>query len=266
MKRLTLLLLIFSLIAPGTAIARPSERRAIWQPTPGTTWQIQLTGQINTNFNVQVYDIDLFETPKTTITALKAQGRRVICYFSAGSFEDWRPDADKFPDRVIGDPLDDWPGEYWLDIRRLAVLKPIMTARLDLAVRKGCDAVDPDNVDAYANTSGFPITANDQLVYNRWIAQAAHARGLAVGLKNDIEQINQLVSYFNFAVNEECFQYRECARLNPFIQAGKAVFSIEYRGDPAEICPVANNRRYSLLFKPMNLSARVIAACWNFSP
>lgn len=42
-----------------------------------------------------------------------------------------------------------------------------MQARLDLAVQKGCDGVEPDNVDGYQNNSGFPLTAQDQLAYNR---------------------------------------------------------------------------------------------------
>lgn len=53
----------------------------------------------------------------------------MICYFSAGSWEDWRPDAGQFPDSVKGNNLEDWPGEKWLDIRQIDVLAPIMGAR-----------------------------------------------------------------------------------------------------------------------------------------
>ena len=147
-----------------------------------------LPGNIDTSFNVQMYDIDLFDTPKSTIDTLHGQGRVVICYFSAGSWEDWRPDAADFPANVKGNS-NGWPGEKWLDIRNIAALSPIMQARLDLAVDKGCDGVEPDNVDGYNNKTGFPLTGNDQLTYNRWLADQAHARGLSVGLKNDVEQV-----------------------------------------------------------------------------
>ena len=127
------------LLLAGTVIpARAQDDDcAIWQPEPGTPWQWQLSGEIDTTFDVQMVDIDLFDTPVETIDALKAEGRVVICYFSAGSHEDWRPDAGDFPTAVIGHPLDDWPGEHWLDISQLETLQPIMVARLDLAVEKG---------------------------------------------------------------------------------------------------------------------------------
>src|SRR6185369_11730450 len=126
-----------------------------------------------------VYDIDLFDTPAATIAALKSTGRHVICYFSAGSYEDWRPDAASFPAAALGRALDGWPGERWLDTRADGV-RAVMRARLDLARSKGCDAVDPDNVDGYTNGPGFPLTATTQLDYDRFLASEAHARGLAV--------------------------------------------------------------------------------------
>jgi hypothetical protein len=230
-----------------------------WLPSPGTSWQIQYTGTLNTALNVQVYNIDLFDTPKSVIANLHAQGKRVICYFSGGSYEDWRPDAGTFPEIVLGKKLDDWPGERWLDIRQRRVLLPIMKARMDLAVKKGCDAVDPDNMDGYANQTGFPLTAADQLAYNKAIAKAAHARGLAVGLKNDLDQIQALVGYFDFAVNEQCFQYEECGLLLPFIQAGKPVFGIEYILPTNKFCPKANRMNFDFLKKKLNLNAWRVA-------
>ena len=52
-----------------------------WKPTPLTNWTWQLQGKINTAKNVVMYDIDLFDTPVATITALKKAGKKVICYF-----------------------------------------------------------------------------------------------------------------------------------------------------------------------------------------
>ena len=169
---------------------------AVWQPTPNTSWQWQLTGEIDTSYDVDMYDIDLFDVPQGVMDELHGDGRIVICYFSAGSYEEWRPDAGDFPDEVLGEPLDDWPGERWLDIRRIDLLGTIMTARMDLAVQKGCDGVEPDNVDGYANDSGFPLTAEDQLTYNIWLSTEAHQRGLSIGLKNDLDQILELLPIF----------------------------------------------------------------------
>jgi hypothetical protein len=82
---------------------------------------------------------------------------------------------------------------------------------------KGFDAVEPDLVEGYGNETGFPLTARDQLRYNRMVADLAHESGLSVGLKNDLPQIPQLLGDFDFAVNEECAQYDECGQLTPFI-------------------------------------------------
>jgi hypothetical protein len=227
---------------------------AIWQPAPGTSWQWQLTGRIDTSVDVDMYDIDLFDTSKSTIDTLHAQGRVVICYFSAGSWEDWRPDAGDFPASVKGNS-NGWPGENWLDISNLSVLSPIMRARLDLAVEKGCDGVEPDNVDGYTNRTGFPLTASHQATYNRWLADQAHARGLSIGLKNDLEQAAQLEPYFDWALNEQCFEYNECNLLLPFVQAGKAVFGVEYTGSLASFCPQANSMDFDWLKKTEDLDA-----------
>ena len=226
-----------------------------WKPTPGTSWQIQLQGKINTSYAVQMYVIDLFDAPQAVIDNLHGRGIKVICYFSAGSFEDWRSDANAFPPDVLGSPLADWPGERWLDIRRVDVLGPIMAARLDLAKSKRCDGVDLDNVDGYSNPSGFPLQAEEQLYYNQWLAQNAHSRGLAVGLKNDLGQIEQLVADFDFAVNEQCAQYQECNLLTPFIAANKAVFQIEYQGNKTKVCRAANAMNVDALYKRLDLKA-----------
>lgn len=231
----------------------------IWQPAPGTSWQWQLSGNIDTSIDAQMYDIDLFDTPQAVIDELHGNGRTVICYFSAGSWEDWRDDAADFPPSVLGSPLEGWPGEKWLDIRQIDVLAPIMGVRLDTAVSKQCDGVEPDNVDGYNNNTGFPLTSQDQLAYNRWLAVEAHARGLSIGLKNDLDQIPDLVDQFDWALNEQCYQYDECDLLLPFVQAGKAVFGVEYEGNPTEFCPYFNNLNFDWLQKNWDLDAWRIA-------
>ena len=233
----------------------------VWKPVPMTTWQWQLTGTVDQSFNVQAYDIDLFDNNASVISSLHSKGRKVICYLSAGTWEDWRPDAGQFPASVKGSG-NGWPGEKWLDIRQINTLGPIMEARMDLAVQRGCDAIEPDNIDGYANSSGFPLTGNDQLAYNRFLADAAHQRGLSIGLKNDLDQVPSLVNDFDWALNEQCNQYNECNMLVPFINAGKAVFNAEYSGDTATFCPKMNNMKISSIKKGLNLDAPM-TPCWN---
>jgi hypothetical protein len=238
---------------PGALLAQSP----LWQPAPGTTWQIQFTGlPIETSFSVAMYDIDMFDSDASLVASLHAQGRQVVCYISAGSWEDWRPDANQFPPSVLGNDYAGWPGEKWLDIRQLDLLAPIMRARLDLCQAKGFDGVDPDNLDGYQNITGFPLTYQDQLTYNRWLADEAHARGLAIGLKNDPDQVNDLLNYFDWALTESCFEQNWCNQVLPFIQAGKAVFAIEYTDTgmtTGQFCPQANALGISGILKHRNL-------------
>jgi hypothetical protein len=114
----------------------------------GQTFQIVLDRVPDLNYSLvpdaQVWDIDLFDAPISTISGLKAQGKVVVCYFSAGTYEDWRSDANLFQQQDLGKSLGMWPGEYWLDTRSTGV-RSIMAKRIQLAVSKGCDAIDPDN-------------------------------------------------------------------------------------------------------------------------
>lgn len=239
---------------PSTTSPLAQAQTNIWKPKGKISWQWQLTTPVDQTVAASVYDIDLFDNDAKTVAALHAAGRKTICYISVGTWEDWRPDAAKFPDSVKG-RSNGWQGEKWLDIRQMNVLGPIMEARLDLCKAKGFDAVEPDNVDGYSNVTGFPLTYWDQLNYNRFIANAAHARGLSVGLKNDLDQILDLVSSFDWALSEQCFQYNECDALIPFISAGKAVFEVEYEGATNNFCPTANAIGLSSMKKRLTLDA-----------
>ena len=145
---------------------------------PGLRWQYQLQGAANVDVcatpasaSVQgnspcvrpdVYVIDLYaadgSTPNTTaVKQIHARHAQAVCYVDAGSWEDWRPDAAKFPKRLLGKG-NGWPGERWLDIRATGVLLPIMDARVQKCAKAGFDAVDFDDVEGYANKTGFPLT------------------------------------------------------------------------------------------------------------
>jgi hypothetical protein len=239
--------------APTTGSPAP-PRSAIWQPRPGLTWQWQLTEPVDTGVQAQVYDIDGTENSAAVVATLHAAGRKVICYVNAGAYEDFRPDAAAFPKSVLGES-DGWPGERWLDIRQLSALEPIMAARFAACAAKGFDAIEADNVDGYENGTGFPLTAADQLAYNRMLAALAHADGLAIGLKNDVDQVADLLPYFDFAIDEQCAEYDECSELVPFIKADKAVFHVEYNLTTAQFCPQTVALGFSSMRKNLALDA-----------
>lgn len=202
-----------------------------------------------------MYMLDMFGTDASVISALHARGVKVICYIDGGSWESYTPDAASFPASILGKVVGGWPQERFLDIRSKDLLWPLMRARLDLAKQKGCDGLYHDWADSYQNDTGFPLTAQDQLTYNRfWVAEA-HARNLSVGLINDLLQIKDLVSEYDWAINESCSVYNECYYMDPFIAAGKPVFSLNYQGDTTTVCSQLNARNFDAIFKQVDLGA-----------
>lgn len=251
-----------SFITPSTFRATPTPQNShsiSWKPLVNLRWQWQLSGSpVDLSMDVGMYDIDLFDNDASVITTLHAQGRKAVCYISVGSLEDWRPDADQFPASVIGKDYEGWPGENWLDIRQIELLAPVMRARLDLCRDKGFDGIEPDNIDSYTNDTGFPLTYEDQLKYNLWLAEEAHARGLSIGLKNDPGQVADLLPYFDWALTEDCFAEGWCEDMLPFIKIGKAVFAAEYTDSGVSIeklCPEAKWLNFSLILKHRELDA-----------
>ncbi len=229
---------------------------ARWQPTRGLSWQWQLDGKpIDTSVDADVYDVDLFETPESTIRRLHDQGRKVVCYFSAGSWEPYRPDAGDFPESVKGGPVEGWPDERWLDVRQLDVLRPLVAARLDLCAAKGADGAEPDWMDVHIQGTGWDITAADQLAFNHMVADLAHERGLAIGLKNDLDQVAELADTFDFAVVEQCAEFGECAKLRPFLDRDKAVFHAEYDLPTSAFCAESRHLGLSSIRKHVELDA-----------
>lgn len=206
----------------------------IWKPEAGTSWNYKLLGPVDTDSlsgEAEVWDIDLFDNDETVIESLHSKGKKVICYFSAGSFEDWRPDKDEFQDADLGNELDGWPGERWLNTKSENVRK-IMRERLDLAVRKGCDGVDPDNIDAYDNENGLNLQEPDAVDYVNFLADEAHSRNLSVSLKNAGSIVPTVLDKMDYSVQEQCLQFDNCNQFQPFIEANKPVFHVEYpKGD-----------------------------------
>ena len=247
-------LLLVALIAAPAAVDAPSPAAAPrWSPAPGAQWQWQLQGRLDTSVDVPIYDVDGFSTTRGDVAALRDEGRHVVCYLSVGAWEDWRPDAAAFPTSVLGAP-NGWPGERWLDIRRIDLLAPVLRGRIEMCDAKGFDAVEPDNLDAYVNDSGFALTYADQLAFNRWVAREVHRAGMSVALKNDLDQVEDLVAEFDFAVNEQCVELDECDALLPFLRAGKAVLHVEYDLAPDQFCGVVP-RGFSSMQKRVDLGA-----------
>ena len=133
-----------------------------WHPEAQTgAWQWQLQGKFQLTPGADVYDIDAFESTVGNVRAIHRHRAKAICYVDVGSWEEYRPDAGKFPASVLGKRYEGFPEERWLDIRHFHEFAAIMEKRFDLCAHKRFDAVEPDNINAWENNTGFPLTRAD---------------------------------------------------------------------------------------------------------
>ncbi|XXQ36404.1 Glycoside-hydrolase family GH114 TIM-barrel domain-containing protein [Plasmodiophora brassicae] len=231
---------------------------AAWpRPAIGMGWQWELTMDAVpdvTTPNVPVWDVDPEQLDSTDIPTLMndlhANNRYIICYVNVGSLDTTASDASRFKavtPTIIGKAYPDWPGEYFLDIRRNET-RSLIKARFKRMASYGCHAIEPDNLDTYTYDT-FPLskpdlTLNDALNYLDWISTTVHGLGMAVGLKNSADLITpyNLVPKFDFAIVESCAEFPgDCAKYGPFIQAGKPVFAAEYTDIGSGGCTLASS-------------------------
>ncbi|KAH7245345.1 glycoside hydrolase superfamily [Fusarium tricinctum] len=281
LRGITLLLASLSELATVQAIATQGvsliKRKEPWKPEVGTPWQIILSevitlpdgGADDLSPDVPIWDIDLFENTKETISAMQDSGKRVICYFSAGSWENWRKDKNSFPKKDLGKTLSGWPDEKWVNIRSTAV-RAVMAKRIKQAADKGCDAIDPDNMDGYQNDNGLGLTQKDTISYAKFLSAEAAKYGMVMGMKNGGDVTKEVLPYVAFCINESCIQYQECDLYTPYIKAGKPVFNIEYpdgapkvkASDKKRICATTGDAKgskgFSKVIKKMNLDSWVM--------
>ena len=209
---------------------------AAFKVIPNTpSWLIQIGAPIKGIPSATVVVTDLFDTSTDTIANLSKNGKYVICYFSAGSYEDWRPDARLYSKSVLGKDLSGWAWEKWADIRSQSV-RSILKSRIALAASKGCAGVDPDNIDGYGNATGFPLTETHSVELITDLTNYAHSKNLSLWLKNGGLIVTQVASLVDFAITEQCQVYNECSLYNPLIALNKTVIDIEYSGNLSRLC------------------------------
>jgi len=226
-------------VAPVSGVTLPPTKNVVWD------WQIGASSDsaIGLPGGANLIDLDGFTVSAGKVAALKSQGVYTVCYLDVGSYEPGRPDSAQYPSYLKLQQDPDWPAEYFLDINDVfkdnSVLASILTARMQMCKTKGFDAVEPDNLQNDENVSGGRITAQQQLDFNSWVADRAHAAGLAVFQKNGPDKILQtdssgkaMVDKFDGILNEQCQEYGECAPLAEYTRRGKLALDVEYRKSP----------------------------------
>ncbi|WVF69456.1 hypothetical protein IAT40_004233 [Kwoniella sp. CBS 6097] len=281
-----------------TGVSRPTAR---FTPSFSTNFVYDLDNQpldapiIKTNIglalNKTMYIVDMANSTPEQIANYHAKGKKVGCYFSAGTWEPFRADKLQFlPECYCGkgvstdangkctgkgagnNLLGEW-GEWWLDLRSTKCLdnvKSIMAKRIQEAALKGCDAIDPDNVDSFMNKQNFGNTAQNEVDYLLWLSTTAKANNMGIDLKNSgtlltdpdtgkpTQWSDSLVKAFDFNVIESCHQYSECQTYDPFLKAGKPQVQIEY-SNSIKKCPTLAAGQNLLVYSGTTVDSKKIA-------
>ena len=211
---------------------------------------------------------DNFEFTTQAVNAIHKSRRHVVGYMTVGDAEHWRPDFQQMVDFdaacgrcFIGKAFSKtFPNEWYVDINndkgQADFMRKMMQARIDKVAAAGFDSVEPDVDNAAFNNSGFKISAATQVAYNVSIAEIAHANGLSINLKSDVDQAKnpKLIAVFDYVLDEQCFQYHQCNEYAGFQKAGKSIFNAEYRVAPDEFCPKANSMNINSIKKAHNFN------------
>ncbi|MBB6015637.1 endo alpha-1,4 polygalactosaminidase [Deinococcus radiopugnans] len=208
----------------------------------GWDWQIgaQTAALVSLPAGIRLIDLDGFETSAATVAELKGQGLYLVCYLNAGSYEPYRPDATRYPARLKLGVDPDWTDEAFVDVRDVfrpdSVLADILRRRLAMCRDKGFAAVEPDNLQNDENVPGGVISPQQQIDFNGWLADEAHALGLAIFQKNGPDKVllrdrtgQRLVDKFDGILNESCQEFDECAPLAEYVRRGKPALNVEYK-------------------------------------
>jgi hypothetical protein len=233
--------------------------------------------------NVQVYDFDEGNVAGVTVgavaasvAAVHASGAKAICYVDVGGWESYRSDASGYSSASLGNTVSGYPDERYVDIRQWSddpgstglTLGQILTARFQLCKSEGLDGVETDLDDTYTDDTGFPLTMASEITFMTEMAGAIHGLGMAWFLKNGINGDNLITDMEPLAdgtVNEQCWQYRECSALEPFVQAGKPVLNVEYANEAeTTVCPEALAFPMATLHTDVDLDGTIAWACWQY--
>ncbi len=237
-----------------------SDKISWWQPKVGVSFDWQLDDLKNGDtFTADVVDVDAFTTTIEQVAALHAQGKKVIAYLSVGTIENDRPDVSLLPQEVIGQVYPEWPKERWLDIKQLEKLKPWLNSRFNMIIKKGFDAIEPDNLDGHNSKTGFVIGLNDAKKYCDYLIKLAHENGLGIGQKNVPELSIAYSEKFDWALTEDAFNQGWQKDLKPYTDKNKPVFAVEYTNKTSEknfsdvVCPQARLLKYTAILKKKGL-------------
>lgn len=244
--------------APAAAAGAPNSAENPYAPPNDARWWAQLDGAVDIQQPADFFYLDPEQQDPDDLATLRAQGRPYLCYLSAGSVEAFRRDAEDFPARVVGNELQNFPREHWLDVRDGAV-RDLMAKRVTALAAFGCAGVPPSSLAVHAADTGFELSLTDALDYARWLAERLHAAGMSAGLTGPAALTSELWPTFDFGLAISCVS-GGCSEYAPFQSAKKTVLHLEVgdAGAASGICNDAKSLGFYALVSDAGFTGRCI--------
>jgi hypothetical protein len=255
-----------SVVTSASPVAHQASSGSWWVPSLGSQpWQWELTNPLNLMNTKEmgtkdklpngstapapvIYDIDGIINPASTVSALHAMGKHVVCYIEVGAVGDYYSASDEgipttYYDQLLaagvaGAKVSGWPERY-LDIRSPATVSIIESMIQAQCAAKGFDAVETDIDESYNSTNGFGLTQADEVKYMTTLANYMHGLDLGWWIKNPDDTGDNYATTMeplaDAVLTEQCNQYSSCNLLSSYFDK-KAIFNAEYRLAPKKFC------------------------------
>jgi len=254
-------------VARSVGSAPPAAPTSWWVPPLGSQpWQWELSNPLKLTNAAQmgtkdklpngslapapiIYDIDGIINPASTVAALHASGKHVVCYVEVGAAGNYYSTTDEGTATtyyaqfaaagVLGSAVSGWPERY-VDIRSAATVSIVESMIAQQCAAKGFDAVETDIDESYNSANGFGLTQADEVTYMTALADYMHGLGLGWWIKNPDDTGDDYATLMaplaDAVLTEQCNQYSTCGALSAYLGT-KAVFNAEYHVKPAKFCP-----------------------------
>ena len=195
-----------------------------------------------------IYDIDGIINPRSTVSALHALGKHVVCYVEVGAAGNYYSAGEEGVTTTyyqqlraagaLGAKVPGYP-EYYLNIQSPSTVSIIESMIATQCAAKGFDAVETDIDEEYTSTSGFPLTQAIEESYMTTLADDMHGLGLGWWIKNPDDTGDSFASDMSpladAVLTEQCNQFSTCGALSAYV-GHTAVFNAEYRSSTATFC------------------------------
>ncbi len=267
--------LVIAVVGLGVGAAARAQAASWWVPPLGSQpWQWELDHPLNVSSASDmgtddklpdgkvapapvIYDIDGIINPASTVAALHARGKHVVCYIEVGAAGNYYSTAQEHTTTtyyqqlkaagVMGKKVPGYP-EYYLNITSSKTVSIIESMIDHQCAAKRFDAVETDIDEEFTDNTGFKLSKTIEEKYMTTLAKYMHGLGLGWWIKNPDDTgdsyATDMYPLADAVLTEQCNQYETCSALSAYVDH-KAVFNAEYDLKTPQFCAADDARGFN---------------------